>query len=86
MALVKYMSLQIICNPFYCNFIQVNLITASSVRRLNLQIQKSQAKLVGVEGSPQKSSGIVFIPVKIPGMIEPYYEIFYVVGRVKMER
>lgn len=61
---------------------QMNLVTTSVVRKLDLMIRKSQTKLVGVEGSPQKSNGFAFLPLQLPGNAESYFEKFYVVGRV----
>lgn len=61
---------------------QVNVITASAVRRLNLPIQTSQTKLVACRKVTTKISWFRFHSSAVPGRTEPYFENFYVVGRV----
>lgn len=61
---------------------QINLITRRAARRLNFPIEHTRTELLGVECSPQRSHGVVFLPLLLPGSNTPHIEKFHVVNRV----
>lgn len=60
----------------------MNLITLRAVKRLGLSIQRGHANMLGVENTTSQSNGYVLLPLEIPSIEQPHFEIFFVVNDV----